>query len=64
MHLISAALCLGLSALFHLCYVYSENVGTLLAKLDYGGITILIYGSTMPAIEYIFACNPVNGKIF
>jgi adiponectin receptor len=62
-HLISAALCLGFSALFHLCYVYSENVNILLAKLDYGGITILIFGSTVPAIEYVFACNSVQCKI-
>jgi adiponectin receptor len=56
-HMISACLCLGFSAVFHLCYVYSHNVGKLLAKLDYAGIIILIYGSSMPPIHYYFSCG-------
>ena len=49
-HLISAAICLGLSAVFHLFFIYSPEACYLLAKLDYTGITILIFGSTVPAI--------------
>lgn len=56
-NMISASLCLGFSAVFHLCYVYSSNVGKLLAKLDYAGIIILIYGSSMPPIHYYFSCG-------
>lgn len=61
-HMISASICLGFSALFHLFFVYSEHAGSFLAKLDYAGITILIFGSTVPAIEYVFACNEVSGN--
>eukprot|EP00347_Sterkiella_histriomuscorum_P022857 403336892 len=60
-HMISASLCLGFSAIFHLFYVYSEDMNSFLAKLDYAGITILIFGSTVPSIEYVFACNQVAG---
>ena len=62
-HMISAALCLGFSAIFHLFYVYSENASSFLAKLDYAGITILIFGSTIPAIEYVYACSEVQSKL-
>lgn len=58
-HMISAAICFGLSAMFHLFYVYSQDVSTLLVKLDYAGITILIFGSVVPSIEYVYACSSV-----
>ena len=41
----SAALCMGFSAIFHLFFIYSQNACSWLARLDYAGITILIYGS-------------------
>ena len=56
-HLISAALCMGFSAFFHLFSVYSTPVFKTLARLDYSGIVILIYGSTIPPITYVFACG-------
>lgn len=62
-HLVSAALCLGMSAVFHLFFVYSPEACLLLSKLDYTGITILIFGSTVPAIQYMFACSAVSRKI-
>ena len=34
----------------------------MLAKLDYAGITFLIYGSAMPATNYLFACPEVARK--
>jgi len=49
-HLISAAICLGLSATYHLFFVYSPEACLMLAKLDYTGITILFFGSTVPFI--------------
>lgn len=54
----AACLCLGLSTIYHLFFVYSEYACTWLAKLDYAGISILILGSTMPAINYYYACGP------
>lgn len=54
----SAIFCLGCSAVYHLFFVYSQTACTWLAKLDYAGISILILGSTMPIINYNFACGP------
>lgn len=62
-HLISAAICLGLSTTYHLFFVYSPEACLMLAKLDYTGITILFFGSTIPFIQYMFACNEVVCKI-
>jgi hypothetical protein len=61
-HLISAAICLGLSTIYHLFFVYSPKACLILAKLDYTGITILFFGSTVPFITYMFACNEVICK--
>jgi predicted membrane channel-forming protein YqfA (hemolysin III family) len=61
-HLISAAICLGLSTTYHLFFVYSPEACLMLAKLDYTGITILFFGSTVPFIQYMFACNEVACK--
>lgn len=57
-NLISACLCLGFSATFHLWFAHSTTVGLWCAKLDYAGIIILIFGSTMPPIYYYFSCGP------
>ena len=59
----SAAICMGFSALFHLFFVYSPNVSSFLARLDYAGITILIFGSAMPSTNYLYACSEVACKI-
>lgn len=58
----SAAICMGFSALFHLFFVYSQNASSFLARLDYAGITILIFGSAMPATNYLYACSEVSCK--
>lgn len=62
-HMISAAICLGMSTVYHLFFVYSPSASSLLAKLDYIGITILIFGSTVPGINYMYACDSVIRKI-
>ena len=49
--------CLGLSAFFHLFSCHSEECHTLLSRLDYGGIVILIGGSTIPPYIYGFYCG-------
>lgn len=63
-HLISAAICLGLSAIYHLFFVYSHEACLFLVKLDYTGIVILFFGSTVPFIQYMFACNEVVCKFY
>lgn len=60
-NLLSACLCLGLSATFHQLQYLSKRLNDKLATLDYGGITILIMGSTYPPIFYPFACSPLHG---
>ena len=62
-HLISAAICMGLSTIYHLFFVYSPEACLMLVKLDYTGITILFFGSTVPFIQYMFACNDVACKL-
>ena len=54
----SACFCLGCSAVFHLYYVQSPSLSDILSRLDYGGISVLIFGSALPIIYYSFACEP------
>ena len=56
-HLFSAVFCLSASAAFHLLYIKSKKVSRVLCTLDYGGICILIMGSTYPITFYVFSCN-------
>uniref|UniRef100_A0A7S3MY52 Uncharacterized protein n=1 Tax=Strombidium inclinatum TaxID=197538 RepID=A0A7S3MY52_9SPIT len=58
-HLLSACFCLGSSAMFHTFMIHSKTANTLLSRLDYGGISILIMGSSYPGIFYGFACHQV-----
>jgi len=55
-HILSALFCLGASAAFHLFQVLSVKTSNFLITLDYGGICILIMGSSIPFIQYVFAC--------
>jgi len=50
----TALLCMLFSSLYHLfgCH-YSRSIQTLFGRLDYVGITILIFGSFVPLIFYI-----------
>lgn len=59
-HFMTATLCLGFSAIYHLFFVYSDNVSKILARLDYAGIILLIYGSGVSPVHYIFACPSVK----
>jgi len=56
-NLVSAAFCLGCSAFFHLYFVRSEKMADVLSRLDYGGISVLIFGSACPVIVYGFSCE-------
>ena len=59
----SAVFCMGCSAIYHLCYVISPHVMSVLSRLDYAGISILIAGSSYPPCYYIFYCE-FNWVIF
>lgn len=56
-HLISAIICMGFSATFHLFTAHSEKVNSFLARIDYCGISILIAGSNTPPMYYSFFCE-------
>jgi len=58
-HLLSACFCMGCSTIYHLAWIESAFYSDLLARIDYGGISILIAGSCYPPIFYIFSCKPV-----
>lgn len=59
---LAAVFCMGCSAIFHLGNVHSATVSAMLARLDYGGISVLIFGSSIPIITYAFACDEVLSK--
>ncbi|KRY11347.1 ADIPOR-like receptor [Trichinella patagoniensis] len=53
----SALGCLGFSASFHTMLCHSEWVSHLFRKLDHCGIAILITGSTVSWLYYLFYCH-------
>jgi len=61
--LISATICLTCSAIFHLFYAISHKAYSVLLRLDYAGVSILISGSTFPLSYYGFYCEPVYAAI-
>jgi adiponectin receptor len=60
----SAALCLGFSAAFHTFHVMSEDWFVLLSSLDYSGIAVLIWGSTLPMLTLGFYCRPAWEAVY
>ena len=54
----SAILCLLCSTIFHTFYIISERASLMLVRLDYAGISILIFGSSVPILYYSFYCQP------
>ena len=56
-NILAAIFCLGCSTIFHLFNIHSKKVLTVLSRLDYGGISVLILGSTYPVTFYSFACQ-------
>ena len=55
--LISSIVCFGFSSSFHWFLIYSKNVYSILSRLDYAGITILIPGSCFPPYFYFYYCE-------
>lgn len=58
-HYFCAIFCLGASATFHLVWIKNQSICNLFARLDYGGICLLIMGSCYPLTYYVFACEKV-----
>ena len=53
----SAVSCLGLSTMFHWFNPLDATVYKILHKLDYGGISLLNFGSSFAIFYYYFYCN-------
>ena len=63
--LVSALVCLSLSAVYHLCGTANERWTDSLANLDYMGIVALIVGSCMPVCWYGFGPDfPVHRAVY
>jgi adiponectin receptor len=56
---LGALSCLSFSAIFHLFYCHSPAACHHLNKLDYGGIVLLISGSTLSTVYYGTRCDGV-----
>ena len=59
----SACFCMGCSAVYHLFSVKNAKFQANLSRLDYGGISILIFGSCVPVLYYAMACEQIFGKL-
>ena len=53
----SAIVCLSFSTIFHLFGALSPSSSSVLSRLDYAGISILIAGSCYPPYFYFFYCE-------
>ena len=58
------SICFVLSATYHIISNHSPKVQKFGNQLDYLGIVILMWGSTIPSIYYGFYCNPRLQKIY
>jgi adiponectin receptor len=58
------AICFLLSATFHIFNNHSHSVAAYGNQLDYLGIVILMWGSTIPCVYYGFFCDPHLQKIY
>jgi adiponectin receptor len=48
---------MGCSTICHLCFVHSDYICDVVAKLDYWGIAVLGLGSAYPQLSYKYACG-------
>lgn len=55
--LFGGIMCLGCSASYHLFTAHSKKINSLLGRLDYAGISILIMCSCYPPCYYLFYCD-------
>lgn len=49
---------------FHIIANHSESVAVLGNQLDYLGVVILMWGSTIPSVYYGFYCDPELQKLY
>ena len=49
---------------FHIIANHSEKVAALGNQLDYIGVVILMWGSTIPSVYYGFYCDPELQKLY
>ncbi len=61
---LGAAICLGMSAAYHLISNHSPAVNKFGNQLDYVGIVLLISGSFVPSIYYGFWCDTILQKFY
>lgn len=61
---LGAALCLGMSAVYHTLSNHSPAVARMWNQLDYAGIATLITGSFIPIIYYGFWCEPSKQLVY
>jgi adiponectin receptor len=61
---LGVVLCFSFSGFFHILSNYSEEVAAFWNRLDYLGIVILMWGSTVPSIYYGFYCDPNLRRLY
>lgn len=62
--LLTAAICLGISATYHTLMNHSSSVSDLWLRLDYVGIVILTLGDFVSGIYLIFYCEPALQRVY
>lgn len=55
----TAVFCLGCSTVFHWFHPKNQRLCKILNRLDLAGISILIYGSSVAALFYVFYCQKI-----
>jgi len=63
-HLFSAVLCMGISAVFHLFYCHSKTCNTVLCRLDYAGVSLLIGGTNFSPNYYGLYCKEYQTLLY
>lgn len=58
------AICFLLSATFHIVANHSERVAIFGNQLDYLGVVVLMWGSTLPTVYYGFYCDQKLQKVY
>ena len=58
-HFAGGVLAFSSASFYHLFYIVSPRWNEVLSRLDYGGISILIMGSSYAPYIYAFSCKPV-----
>ncbi|KAH8650259.1 hemolysin-III related-domain-containing protein [Tricladium varicosporioides] len=61
---LGVVLCFSFSGIFHIMSNHSEQVAAFWNRLDYLGIVVLMWGSTVPSIYYGFYCDPNLQRLY